>query len=51
MAVAAAEENVRLNADAEHLFDAVLRGLGFQFAGRGDEGNERYVDKEGVLRA
>ena len=28
MAVAAAKQNVGLNSDAEHFFDAVLRGLG-----------------------
>ncbi len=29
VAVAAAEKNVGLNSDAQHFFDAVLRGLGF----------------------
>src|SRR5437899_65797 len=49
--VTAAEQNVRLNPDAEHFLHAVLRRLGFQLAGGGDEGNQGDVHEEGVLRA
>ena len=45
VAIAAAKQNVGLNADAEHFFDAVLRRLGLQFAGGGDEGNQRDVNE------
>ena len=51
MVIAAAKQDVRLNSDAQHFFHAVLRGLGFEFAGRGDKGNQRDVDEEGILRA
>jgi len=51
VAIAAAKENVRLNSDAQHFLHAVLRGLGFQFARRGDERDQRDVDKERVFRA
>src|SRR5258705_9511277 len=51
VAVAAAQQNVGLDTDAEHFFYAVLGGLGFQFAGGGDEGNERHVDEECVFCA
>ena len=50
MAVAAAKQNVRLNPDAQHLLHAVLRGLGLQFACRGNERHERYVHEERVFR-
>src|SRR6266404_4339975 len=49
--VAAAKQNVRLNPDAQHFFYAVLRGLGFQFTGGGDERHQRDVHKERILRA
>src|SRR5882762_7019373 len=51
VAVAAAQQNVRLDTDAEHFFYAVLGGLGLQFAGGGDEGNERHMDEERVFCA
>jgi len=51
VAVAAAKQNVRLNPDAEHLLNAVLCGLGLQFACRGDEGHQRHVNEERVFRA
>ena len=51
VAIAAAKQNVRLNPDAQHFLHAVLRGLGFQFAGGGDEGNQRDVNEERVFRA
>ena len=51
VAVAAAQQNVRLNSDAQHFLDAVLRGLGFQLAGRGDEGHERDVHEQSIFDA
>src|SRR5258708_4523155 len=51
VAVAAAQQNVRLDTDAEHFFYAVLGGLGLQFAGGGDEGNKGDVDEECVFCA
>ena len=51
MAVAAAKQNVRLNPDAEHFLDAVLRGLGLQFAGSGNVRNQCDVDEERILGA
>ena len=50
-AVAAANQNVRLNSDAEHFLHAVLRGLGLQLAGRGDERHQRQVREDHVFRA
>ena len=49
--VAAANQNVRLNSDAEHFLHAVLRRLGLQFAGRGDERHQREVHEEHIFRA
>ena len=49
VAVAAAQQNVRLDSDAQHFFDAVLRGLGFQLAGRGDEGHEGDVHEQSIF--
>src|SRR5258708_35450650 len=49
--VAAAEQKVRLYPDAEHFLHAVLRGLGFQLAGGGDEGNQGDVHEERVFSA
>ncbi len=51
LAVAAANQNVRLDSDAEHFLHAVLRGLGLQLAGGGDEGHEREVRENDVLGA
>ena len=51
MALAAAEQNVGLNPDAEHFLDAVLRGLGFQFTGSGDVRDKGNVNEESVLGA
>ena len=51
VAIAAAKQNVGLNPDAEHFFDAVLRGLGFLFAGGGDVRNESDVNEERVFCA
>src|SRR5712671_5858599 len=51
VAVAAAQQNVRLDTDAEHFFYAVLGWLGFQFACGGDEGNQGDVDEECVFCA
>src|SRR4029077_17984319 len=50
-AVGAAEQDVGLNSDAEQFFDGMLRGLGFQFLGGGDEGNEGNVDEERMFAA
>src|SRR5712671_99209 len=49
--VAAAQQNVRLDTDAEHFFYAVLGGLGFQFACGSDEGYQCDVDEERVFCA
>ena len=51
MAIAAAQQNVGLNPDAQHFFDAVLRRLGLQLAGRGDIRNQRDVNEKRVFRA
>ena len=51
LAVAAANQNVRLDSDAEHFLHAVLRGLGLQLAGRGDKWHEREVRENHVLGA
>src|SRR5712672_2840550 len=49
--IAAAQQNVGLDTDAEQFFYAVLSGLGFQFTGSGDKGNERHMDEERVFCA
>ncbi len=49
VAVAAAKQNVRLDSDAQHFFYAVLRGLGFQLAGGGDEGHEGDVHEQSIF--
>ena len=51
MAVAAAQQDVGLDTDAQHFLDAVLRGLGLQLAGGGDEGNQRDVHEQRVVAA
>ncbi len=48
-AVGAAHDDVRLDTDAAQLVDAVLGGLGLQFAAGVDEGDERHVDVDDVL--
>ncbi len=50
-AVGAAEQNVGLDADREHLFNGVLGGLGLQLLRGGDPGDERDVDEDGVVAA
>ncbi len=50
-AVGAAEEDVGLDADGEHLFDGVLGGLGLEFLRGGDPGDEGDVDEAGVFAA
>ena len=50
-AVGAAEQDVWLDPDGEHLLDGVLGGLGLELAGGGDPGNEGDVDEEGVVAA
>ncbi len=51
MAVAAAQQNVGLNSNAQHFFHAVLGGLGFQFAGGGDERHQRDVHEQSIFCA
>ena len=46
--VAAADQNVRLDAQAQELLDGVLGGLGLQLPGAGDLDNEGHVDEEHV---
>ena len=50
-AVGAAEEDVGLDADGEHLLDGVLGGLGLQLLRGGDPGDEGDVDEDGVFAA
>ena len=50
-AVAAANQNVGLNSDAQHFLDAVLRGFGLQLAGRGDERHEREMREDDIFGA
>ncbi len=50
-AVGAAEQDVRLDADGEHLLDRVLRGLGLELLRGGDPRDERDVDEAGVVAA
>ena len=51
LAVAAANQNVGLNSDAQHFLHAVLRGLGLQLAGGGDERHQRQVREDDIFRA
>ena len=44
LAIAAAEQDVRLDADRAQFLDRVLRRLGLELARRRDEGQEREVD-------
>ncbi len=48
-AVDAAQEQVRLDAEAGEIADAVLCGLGLQLARSGDIGDEGGVDRDGAL--
>ena len=50
-AVAAADQNIGLDADAQQFLHAVLRGFGFQFAGGGDERHKREVSEDDIFRA
>ena len=50
-AVGAAEQYVGLDSNAQQLFYRVLRGLGLQFAGGPDPGNQGYMDEDGVVAA
>ena len=50
-AVGAAEQDVGLDADGEHLLDGVLGGLGLQLLRGGDPGDQRDVDEDGVVAA
>ncbi len=51
LAVGAAEQDVRLDADRPQVADAVLGRLRLQLAGRADERHQRQVDVERVLAA
>ncbi len=50
-AVGAAQQHVRRDADFTQLLHAVLRGLGFQFAGGGDPGHQREVHEARAVAA
>ena len=49
--VAAANQNVRLNPDAQHFLHAVLGRLGFQFARGGNKRHQREMHENHILRA
>src|SRR5262245_9779474 len=49
LAVAAAEQYVRLNPDGQQFLDRMLRRLGLQLARGGDEGHQRQVYESGVV--
>ena len=51
VAIAAAQQDVGLNPDAEHFLDAVLRGLGFEFTGSGDVRDQSNVNEKSVFGA
>ena len=48
---AAAEDDVRLDADRTELLDAVLRGLGLVFSGGTEIGHERQMDVQAIVAA
>ncbi len=48
--LAAAHQQVRLDADLAQLGDALLRGLGLELARRGHKGHERDVNEDAFLR-
>src|SRR5579875_162893 len=50
-AIAAANQDIGLNTDAEEFLDAVLGGLGFQFTGGGDKRHEGEVSENNIFRA
>ena len=50
LAVAAADQHVGLDADAQQLLHRMLRRLGLQLAGRGDVGQQREVNEHHPLR-
>src|SRR5215510_8807056 len=47
--VCTAKQNVRLNTDRAEFADGVLRRLGLELAGRGDEWQQRYVNIDRML--
>ena len=49
MPVGAAQQDGRLNADAEQFLDRMLRRLGLQLSGGRDVGQQRQVDEQRVL--
>ncbi len=48
LAICAAEQDVRLDADGAQLLHRMLGRLGLHLAGGGDEGQQRQVDEDGV---
>ena len=50
-AVGAAEQDVGLDADGQHLFDGVLGGFGLELLGGGDPRDEGDVDEDGIIPA
>src|SRR5579884_698233 len=50
-AVGAAKQNVRLDSNAEELFDRVLRGFGLQFGGGGNKRHQGDVHEQCILAA
>ncbi len=50
-AVGAAEQDVWLDTDGEHLLDGVLGGFGFKFLRGGDPGDEGDMDEAGIFAA
>ena len=50
VAVAAAKQKIGLNSDGKQLLHGMLRRLGFQFAGRGDERHQRHVHEDEIFR-
>ncbi len=50
-AIRAAQQNIGLDPDGEQFLDRVLRGLGLQFLGGADPGNQRDVHKDGIFPA
>jgi hypothetical protein len=49
-AIAAAQQNIGLDSDAEQFLNAVLRRLGLQFPGGVDERNQGQMDEDNVFR-
>ena len=50
LAVGAAQQNIGLDADGAQLFHRMLRRFGFEFAGAGDEGQQRQMHIDAMMR-